>query len=1099
MRVTRRLSVVSVALGVALSALPVARASSLPVARPIQNDTSALTSEAQLPPMAQLDPSLVRKLEDRPAELRVFVHAEFSKLAAAAVAEAGLRRLDVFEEIGVVYALGTARNIERLILDHRVSLVEADRAITWHTETSHDATRGRKVWADARDEAGLAIDGRGVTIAINDSGVDGRHPGLAPAVVRNLKLLCPEYLCEQPGTPADAHLSEAQWVDVTDAGNDSDTAMAGWHGTHVASIAAMRPQHSQGKYSGAAPGADLVGLSVGNVATVYGGASGMAWVLRHHAQPCGAGETVTECPPIRVINNSWGPQGGGECLPNGVVNKLQEKLVDEGVVVVWSAGNDGGDGTRNATNPPANCLTPGVISTANYNDGDSGTRDGELAANSSRAMAGAPATYPDIAAPGTNIWAACGGSCSISNAADEGESRYYTWNSGSSMAAPHVAGIVAQMLQASPALRPDQVEDILEDTAHRFTAGAAYERDPLNPGTRTSFDKGHGLVDAWEAVRRAASYGLDRRQSSLGFTLDSATEAQFSDTTSLKARLTDGVLDPIANQDVAFSLSDGTQLGRASTDMSGIAAITPPISIKPGEYELTVSFAGSPTSDPVAESAPFVVTREDSTLELELTGEGASRSLHVRLTEGDNPSTGLAGRVVELSKDGSALTTVITDQNGEARLVTPDESDAVFDASFGGDEFYLESQASTEEPSTPPWKAPIQPGAPYQALGDGTCTFNASFTDPRGNIYMGIAAHCLPNDIGMRVTTKSTGPFGTLVFWDYRYAPTWQDFGLIKIDRKMHKHYSPAMRFFGGPTAVQTGFVPGTPIYHHGYGVCTNNAEPQRPRIGILNYVNGEGPAQNVPRAPMDLPQDRGWFFAEARTCGGDSGSLFNTIDGKALGVLTWGGAGIIQWGPTFKLILEELSQKGWELELMTAPMRDPQGLAQAAVDFMTWCAEHPIGNAQDENACVRADGVSRKNHQIPEKRPEGQPGELIAHGHIVAGGPQTQFPGGSITGLLSLASGVATGEYPAPVNVDSFIIPAPPRGTPIMTRTTDNSGAGYDIDVYFHASKQGGYSVVPECATPDEDEICKVPPSMRFMEIAAYEGADLDVKVFTV
>ncbi len=70
--------------------------------------------------------------------------------------------------------------------------------------------------------------------------------------------------------------------------------------------------------------------------------------------------------------------------------------------------------------------------------------------------------------------------------------------------AVHVAGIAAQMIQANPALTPPQVEDILEDTASPFTFGGTYEADPANPGGGlTSFDKGHGLVDAVAAVNQA--------------------------------------------------------------------------------------------------------------------------------------------------------------------------------------------------------------------------------------------------------------------------------------------------------------------------------------------------------------------------------------------------------------------------------------------------------------------------------------------------------------------------------------------------------------------------------------------------------------------
>ena len=69
--------------------------------------------------------------------------------------------------------------------------------------------------------------------------------------------------------------------------------------------------------------------------------------------------------------------------------------------------------------------------------------------------------------------------------------------SGTSMATPHISGIVAQLFQANPAASPAQIEAALKTTAHKYTDGAAYEPGPL--GT-TSFDKGYGLVDVVEAA-----------------------------------------------------------------------------------------------------------------------------------------------------------------------------------------------------------------------------------------------------------------------------------------------------------------------------------------------------------------------------------------------------------------------------------------------------------------------------------------------------------------------------------------------------------------------------------------------------------------------
>ena len=249
---------------------------------------------------------------------------------------------------------------------------------------------------------------------------------------------------------------------------------------------------------GAAPGANLVSLSTGAVLFIVGADAALNWVLENHDAPCGEGVPAAECPPIKVTNNSYGPSGGGAFDPNSATVKLQRALAAEGVVTVWAAGNDGGDGSESLTNPPGQDPTPGIISAASYNDLETGTRNGEVSEFSSRGKAGQARTYPDISAPGDTITSSCRIYLPIcTTGLDPVDGGDYNTISGTSMAAPHIAGIVAQLFEDSPGATPAQIEDALKSTAHKYSFGAPYENAG---GYSTSFDKGSGLVDVVAAA-----------------------------------------------------------------------------------------------------------------------------------------------------------------------------------------------------------------------------------------------------------------------------------------------------------------------------------------------------------------------------------------------------------------------------------------------------------------------------------------------------------------------------------------------------------------------------------------------------------------------
>ncbi|MDQ4104194.1 MAG: S8 family serine peptidase, partial [Actinomycetota bacterium] len=342
-----------------------------------------------------------------------------------------------------------------------------------------------------------ALEGTGVSIAVIDSGIDPTHPAFAEGkVVRSLKSVC-----------LDESTADATCVVDVPTAVDTDTLSLGGHGTHVSSIAAGRSVTlSDGStVSGAAPGAKIVSLSTAAAVVVISADSSMNWVLENHAQPCGSAVPVAQCPPIKVINNSFGPAGGGEFDPESTTAKLQRQLAKEGVVTVWAAGNDGGDGSKSLTNPPAHDPTGGIISVASYNDQGTGTRSGPVSAFSSRGSKTEPSTWPDISAPGENIVGACRAYLLICSSGLKPQSGpglldvgSYNTISGTSMAAPQIAGIVALLFQANPTATPAEIEDVLKSTALRYSDGAPYQQVG---GYSTSFDKGAGLVDAVAAAK----------------------------------------------------------------------------------------------------------------------------------------------------------------------------------------------------------------------------------------------------------------------------------------------------------------------------------------------------------------------------------------------------------------------------------------------------------------------------------------------------------------------------------------------------------------------------------------------------------------------
>ncbi len=423
----------------------------------------------------------------------VLVHGSSLAAARSAVTTTGMSTVTSFDKIGVVVARGTKAQITAARAVPGVIYLEGNTPIEMSQYTSHKSTRGDEAIATLTGADGTALTGKGVSVGVIDSGVDPTHPflqepGGGSAVVSNNKVLCDltESLCQVVNLPNSV---------------DTDTLSVGGHGTHVTGIVAGRQTTlSDGRVlHGAAPGAKIVSLSTGAALFIVGADTALNWVLENHAAPCGAAVPAAECPPIKVTNNSYGPSGGGAFEPNSATVKLQRALAAEDVVTVWANGNDGGDGSESLSNPPGMDPTGGVISVASYNDLETGTRDGEVSEFSSRGAAADLSTYPDISAPGDTITSSCRIYLLIcSTGLDPVDGGDYNTISGTSMAAPHIAGIVAQLFQDSPDATAAQVEAAIKTTAYKYSFGAPYVSGP--GGVTTSYDKGTGLVDVVAAA-----------------------------------------------------------------------------------------------------------------------------------------------------------------------------------------------------------------------------------------------------------------------------------------------------------------------------------------------------------------------------------------------------------------------------------------------------------------------------------------------------------------------------------------------------------------------------------------------------------------------
>jgi serine protease AprX len=286
------------------------------------------------------------------------------------------------------------------------------------------------VGADRAWEEGYT--GAGVTIAIVDTGISAADP--SPSDFGNRVI-------------ARVSLHE-------DATSDSDTY---GHGTHVAGIAAGDGRNSSGRYSGIAPGANLISVKFsddqGN-ATERDLLNALQWVYDNR-------DTYN----IRVVNIS-ATVSLDQSYTESPTSAAAEQLWFAGVVVVAAAGNRGGQSC-------ATCAAPGhdpfVITVGAVDDnGTKLLRDDFMTPWSSYGKTKDKVNKPDIVAPGARIISYMPAGVLREMAPENAINSDYFRMGGTSMSAPVVSGAIALLLEARPNLTPDQVKGLITSTARPY-------------------------------------------------------------------------------------------------------------------------------------------------------------------------------------------------------------------------------------------------------------------------------------------------------------------------------------------------------------------------------------------------------------------------------------------------------------------------------------------------------------------------------------------------------------------------------------------------------------------------------------------------------
>ncbi len=332
----------------------------------------------------------------------------------------------------------------------------------WHYFAPADAVGG----ANLPDAWDITKGSASITVAVIDTGYR-QHADLG-TVLQGYDFIDNTQMANDGGGRDSDAQDPGDWVTTSDTWCDGGYAdNSSWHGTHVAGTIAALMNNGIGG-TGIAPNVKILPVRVlgkcgGNISDIV---DGMRWA---------AGLAVPGVPanptPAHVLNMSLGASG----LCSTSFQEAADNVVAAGKVIVAATGNS----ASIHVGQPANCT--GVIAvTAHAQDGS----------NASYADVG---TVTAISAPGGDGDAAAGVYSLSNTGTTVPVADSYAVYQGTSMATPHVAGVVALMLSVKPSLTPAQVKSYLQSSARAHPAGTYCTTNGVNLC-------GSGLLDATGAL-----------------------------------------------------------------------------------------------------------------------------------------------------------------------------------------------------------------------------------------------------------------------------------------------------------------------------------------------------------------------------------------------------------------------------------------------------------------------------------------------------------------------------------------------------------------------------------------------------------------------